>query len=74
MPRTTQRAPLNLSDKERKDLETLSTSRKAPLREVQRAKILLAYAEVDRDRGSPFELFPSHTTTASGSAPGGSRS
>ncbi len=45
MSRTTQRAPLNLSEQERKDLETLSSSRKAPLREVQRARILLAYAE-----------------------------
>ena len=44
MPRKTQRAPLILSDEERKNLETISTSRKAPLREVQRAKILLAYA------------------------------
>ena len=45
MSRTTQRAPLSLSDKERRDLETLSSSRKAPLREVQRARILLAYAD-----------------------------
>jgi hypothetical protein len=35
---------LNLNDEERKNLETISSSRKAPLREVQRAKILLAYA------------------------------
>lgn len=39
MSRTTQRAALNLSDKEQNDLGTLPTSRKAPLREVQRAKI-----------------------------------
>ena len=51
MPRTTQRAPLNLNDKERKELETLSTSRNAPLREVQRAKILLAYADLDANQG-----------------------
>lgn len=45
MPRTTQRAPLNLNEQERHDLEALSSSRKASLREIQRAKILLAYAD-----------------------------
>ena len=33
-----------LTDKERKRLESLATSRKAPAREIQRAKILLAYS------------------------------
>ena len=45
MARTTQRAPLTLSEEERQTLEALTTSRKAPLREIQRAKILLAYVE-----------------------------
>ena len=45
MSRSTQRAPLSLSDEERKDLEALSSSRKSPLREIQRARILLAYAD-----------------------------
>jgi transposase len=44
MSRTTLRAPLILTDKERKRLESLATSRKAPAREIQRAKILLAYS------------------------------
>ena len=44
MSRRTQRAPLILSDEERKRLNSLSQSRKAPLREIQRAKILLAYS------------------------------
>ena len=44
MSRITQRAPLILSDEERKRLESLSQSRKAPMREIQRAKILLAYS------------------------------
>ena len=43
MPRTTLRAPLSLSEEERLDLQEISMSRKRPLREVQRAKILLAY-------------------------------
>ena len=43
MSRRTQRAPLILSDEERKRLNSLSQSRKAPLREIQRARILLAY-------------------------------
>ncbi|MHB1563818.1 MAG: IS630 family transposase [Leptospirillum sp.] len=44
MPRTTLRAPLILTDKERKRLESLATSRKPLAREIQRAKILLAYS------------------------------
>ena len=44
MSRTTLRAPLILTDKEQKRLESLATSRKAPAREIQRAKILLAYS------------------------------
>ena len=45
MARKTQRAELSLSIDERRKLEQISNSRKAPLREVQRAKILLHYAD-----------------------------
>ena len=45
MARKTKRAPLILSAKERNKLEQLSKSRKAPLREIQRANILLQYAD-----------------------------
>ena len=44
MSRITQRASLILNDEARKRLESLSQSRKAPLREIQRARILLAYS------------------------------
>ena len=45
MTRKTQRAKLLLSIDERRKLEQRSNSRKTPLREVQRAKILLHYAD-----------------------------
>ncbi|RLC31252.1 MAG: IS630 family transposase [Deltaproteobacteria bacterium] len=45
MARKTKRAKLQLSDEQRVNLEQLSKSRKAPLREVQRAKVLLHYAD-----------------------------
>lgn len=45
MARKTQRAKLHLTDKQRNRLDQLSHSRTAPLREVQRAKILLHYAD-----------------------------
>ncbi len=45
MARKTQRAKLHLSDAQRNMLDQLSHSRTAPLREVQRAKILLHYAD-----------------------------
>lgn len=45
MARKTKRAKLILTDEERERLELLSRSRKAPLREVQRAKVLLHYAD-----------------------------
>ena len=45
MARKTKRAKLQLTAKQRIKLEQLSKSRKAPLREVQRAKILLYYAD-----------------------------
>ena len=45
MARKTKRAKLHLTDEQRIRLERLSKSRKAPLREVQRAKILLHYAD-----------------------------
>ncbi|MBE0522374.1 MAG: IS630 family transposase [Candidatus Methanoperedenaceae archaeon] len=41
MPFLSQRSKLQLTDKELKNLKSLSTSRTAPLREVERAKILL---------------------------------
>lgn len=43
MARTTRRTPLLVSEEERSKLEELSRSRTAPLRESERAKILLAY-------------------------------
>lgn len=45
MSRTTQRPPLLLKDDQRNDLIQLSQSRTAPFREVQRAAILLRYAD-----------------------------
>lgn len=45
MARKTRRATLQLTDEQRSKLDQLSNSRKAPLREVQRAKILLHYAD-----------------------------
>ena len=43
MAKTTARAGLVLSPEEQQQLETLAAARAAPLREVQRAKILLGY-------------------------------
>ena len=45
MARKTKRAKLVLAEEQRSLLEQLSKSRKAPLREVQRAKVLLLYSE-----------------------------
>lgn len=45
MSRKCQRAPLRLSDEQRKQLTSISRSRTAALREVERAKILLLYAD-----------------------------
>jgi len=45
MARKTKRAKLLLTKEQRAHLERLSKSRKAPLREVQRAKILLHYSD-----------------------------
>jgi len=45
MARKTKRAKLLLTKEQRAQLERLSKSRKAPLREVQRAKILLQYSD-----------------------------
>lgn len=45
MPRKTQRAKLSLSAEQRNKLELISKSRKGPLREVQRAQVLLHYAD-----------------------------
>ena len=45
MARKTKRAKLQLTSEQRIKLDQLSKSRKAPLREVQRAKVLLHYAD-----------------------------
>lgn len=45
MARKTKRAKLKLTNEQQVKLERLSNSRKAPVREVQRAKILLHYAD-----------------------------
>lgn len=45
MARKTQRAPLSLSDDQRSKFEQISKSRTAPLREVQRAKVILHYVD-----------------------------
>lgn len=44
MARKTQRAPLSLSIDQRSKFEQISKSRTAPLREIQRAKVILLYA------------------------------
>jgi DNA-binding Lrp family transcriptional regulator len=49
MPSKTSRAPLLLTDEESRSLRELTQSRTAPVREVERARILLAYA-----RGEPL--------------------
>ena len=41
----TQRTPLVLNDRERQKIQSIAQSRTAPFRDVQRAKILLAYAD-----------------------------
>ena len=45
MPRKSQKAKLVLDEKQKEQLKTISQSRKAPIREVQRANILLRYSE-----------------------------
>lgn len=45
MPTKTKRAPLKLTSEQREFLGKKSQSRKAPLREVQRAKVLLNYSD-----------------------------
>lgn len=45
MARKTKRAKLHLSEEQRVQLKDLNKSRKAPFREVQRAKILLLYSD-----------------------------
>lgn len=45
MPQSTQRARLHLSEQQKIQLKQLSGSRTAPVREVQRAQVLLQYAE-----------------------------
>ncbi len=45
MPRKSQKAKLLFDEKQKEQLKTISQSRKAPIREVQRANILLRYSE-----------------------------
>lgn len=45
MPRKSQKAKLIFDDKQKEQLKAISQSRKAPIREVQRANILLRYSE-----------------------------
>jgi len=45
MPRKSQKAKLIFDEKQKEQLKTISQSRKAPIREVQRATILLRYSE-----------------------------
>lgn len=45
MPRKSRKAKLILDEKQKEQLKTISQSRKAPIREVQRANILLRYSE-----------------------------
>lgn len=45
MPRKSQKARLILDEKQKEQLNKISQSRKAPIREVQRASILLRYSE-----------------------------
>jgi DNA-directed RNA polymerase specialized sigma24 family protein len=45
MPRISQRAKLVLEQEQKERLQQLANSRKAPMREVQRANILLKYSE-----------------------------
>ncbi|HNH25167.1 MAG TPA: helix-turn-helix domain-containing protein, partial [Accumulibacter sp.] len=45
MARPVGRAPLTLSPQQRGKLNELASSRTAPQREVERAKVLLAYAD-----------------------------
>jgi transposase len=45
MPKKSQKAKLILSPEKKEQLQRISNSRKAPLRKVQRAKILLRYSE-----------------------------
>jgi len=45
MPRKSQRAKLIIPDEEKEQIKQIANSRKLPLREVQRANILLRYSE-----------------------------
>jgi transposase len=45
MPRKSQKAKLILGEEQKEQLQKISQSRKAPIREVQRANILLRYSE-----------------------------
>jgi transposase len=45
MPRKSQKAKLIIEEKQKEELKAISQSRKAPIREVERANILLRYSE-----------------------------
>ena len=55
----TQRSPLVLNERQRQQIQTIAQSRTAPLREVQRAKVLLAYADQ-----IPLATIAAHTGTS----------
>lgn len=62
MPWSTQKSPLTLNAEQQEHLKTLAQSRTAPLREVQRAKILLAYARGTKLRTIASEIGVSRMT------------
>lgn len=59
MARKTQRAKLYLTDEQRNHLEQISKSRKGSLREIQRAKILIHYAD-----GMPISQIQKHVNVS----------
>jgi transposase len=62
MPRKTQRAQLQLDQVQRQELKKISHSRTAPIREVQRANILLRYADSGTISSIKKELHVSRPT------------
>ena len=62
MPWSTQKAPLTLNAEQQEHLQTLTQSRTAPFREVQRARILLAYARGTKLRSIASETGASRMT------------
>lgn len=62
MPRKSKRAELILTDEQHEQLNSMAPSRTAPLREVERAKILLKYADGVSISQIQFELNSSRPT------------